>query len=441
MIRNTGKPDRSAPRAGTRIPRPADTLNDDTHKPPAKRIAVLLPSLAGGGAERSMLNLMDAFLRQGREVDLLLFRREGAYLKSVPAGARVMEIAAGSALRGRWLAARADPSSIGRLLKPVLLPRKADGNLRYVGGLARYLRAHPPDVLLSAMTYTNLVALWARSLARVPVPVVVSERISLSHHIQSRSSKNAWRWRDLLPVVGHAYASADGVVAVSNGVASDLAANTRLERSAIRTIYNPVVDDSLAELAAEPLDHPWFGPDAPPVVLAVGRLIPQKDFPTLLRAFAILSARHRVRLVILGEGRLRPELEALAAEPGIESHLELPGFVESPFRYMSRAAVLALSSIYEGLPGVLIQALACGCPVVSTDCPGGSAEILEDGQVGPLVPMQNVQALADALHSALVDPPSGQHLKQGAARFSVQQSSRDYLDCLDDIVSAKQNSA
>jgi glycosyltransferase involved in cell wall biosynthesis len=416
-------------------------LNDDTHRSIAKRIAVLLPSLAGGGAERSMLNLIGSFLRNGREVDLLLFRLEGPYLKSVPAGVRVTEIAAGSALRGRWLAARADPSGIGRLLKPVLLPRKADGNLRYVGGLADYLREHQPDVLLSAMTYTNLVALWARNLARVPVPVVVSERISLSHHAQSRSSKNAWRWRHLLPAVDHAYASADGIVAVSNSVARDLAAHTQLEPSAIRTIYNPVVDDSLAELAAEPLDHPWFRADAPPVVLAVGRLIPQKDFPTLLRAFAILSARRRARLVILGEGRLRPELEALARELGIESHLELPGFVENPFRYMSRAAVLALPSIYEGLPGVLIQAMACGCPVVSTDCPGGSSEILDDGQVGPLVPMQNAQTLADALHSALDDPPSGQYLKERAARFSVQQSSRDYLDCLDDIVSAKQNNA
>lgn len=402
---------------------------------------MLLPSLAGGGAERSMLTLIGSFLRHGRDVDLLLFRREGPYLKSVPAGTRVTEIAAGSALRGRWLAARADPSGIRRLLQPVLLPRKADGALRYVGGLARHLRAHQPDVLLSAMTYTNLVALWARSLARVPVSVVVSERISLSHHIQSRSSKNAWRWRHLLPAVGHAYGSADGVVAVSNSVASDLAANTPLEPSAIRIIYNPVVDDRLAEWAAEPLDHPWFGPDAPPVVLAVGRLIPQKDFPTLLRAFAILSARRRARLVILGEGRLRPELEALAAELGIEAHLELPGFVENPFRYMSRAAVLALSSIYEGLPGVLIQALACGCPVVSTDCPGGSAEILDDGRLGPLVPMHNAQALADALDRTLDDPPSGQYLKERAARFSVQRSSRDYLDCLDDIVSAKQNDA
>lgn len=407
----------------------------------AKRIAVLLPSLAGGGAERSMLNLIGVFLQQGREVDLLLFRREGQYLDSVPDGARVIELAAGSALRGRWLAVQADPSGIGALLRPVLLARKTDGDLRHIASLARYLREQPPDVLLSAMTYTNLVALWARSLARVPVPVVISERISLSHHIESKSAKNAWRWRHLLPAVSHTYASADGIVVVSNSVADDLAANTRLERSAIRTIYNPVVDGKLRAMAAEPLDHPWFGPDAPPVVLGVGRLIPQKDFPTLLRAFAILSARCRARLVILGEGRLRTELESLARELGVESHLDLPGFAENPYRYMSRAGVFALSSIYEGLPGVLIQALACACPVVSTDCPGGSAEILDGGRVGRLVPMQDAAALADALHDTLNDPPSAQDLEERATCFSVQHTSAEYLDYLDEIVAAKQNSA
>jgi len=415
-------------------------LNKNTRNSVAKRIAVLLPSLAGGGAERSMLNLIGVFLRQGRNVDLLLFRREGPYLNSVPDGARIIELAAGSALRGRWLAARADPSGIGSLIRPVLLTRKTDGDLRHIASLAGYLREHPPDVLLSAMTYTNLVALWARSLAGARVPVVISERISLSHHIESKSAKNAWRWRHLLPAVSHAYASADGIVVVSNSVADDLAANTHLTRSAIRTIYNPVVDETLHEMAAEALDHPWFQPDAPPVVLGVGRLIPQKDFATLLRAFAILNARRRTRLVILGEGRLRPALESLARELGIEDHVDFPGFAENPYRYMSRAAVFALSSIYEGLPGVLIQALACGCPVVSTDCPGGSAEILHGGQVGRLVPMQDAEALADALDNTLAEPASGHDLRERAARFSVQHISREYLDYLDDIVLAKQNS-
>ena len=214
----------------------------------------------------------------------------------------------------------------------------------------------------------------------------------------------------------------------------------RGNRSAIRTIYNPVVDEKLREMAAEALDHPWFQPGAPSVVLGVGRLILQKDFATLLRAFAILNARRRARLVILGEGRLRPALESLARELGVEDHVALPGFAENPYRYMSRAAVFALSSIYEGLPGVLIQALACGCPVVSTDCPGGSAEILHGGQVGRLVPMQDAEALADALDNTLAESASAHDLRERAARFSVQHISREYLDYLDDIVSAKQNS-
>lgn len=403
----------------------------------ARRIAILLPSLAGGGAERSMLNLAGEFLARGREVDLLLFRREGPYLADVPDGCRVVEIPPGPGLGGRWLAAMADPSGIASLLKPVLLARKTDGDLRHLAALRRYLAESPPDALLSAMTYTNLVALWARDLSGAPVPVVVSERISLSHHLASKSSKPAWRWQHLLPVVGHAYARADAIVTVSDSVADDLVAAAGLERNSVQTIYNPVVDAGLAPLAAEPLDHPWFQPGERPVVLGVGRLIEQKDFATLLRAFAILCGRRAARLVILGEGRLRPALEALVRELGIENYVDLPGFAENPYRYMARAGVFALSSIYEGLPGVLIQALACECPVVSTDCPGGSKEILKDGRIGRLVPIQDPEALAQALYATLAEPPPAPSLKERAVDFSVQRAGQLYLDCLDHAASAR----
>jgi glycosyltransferase involved in cell wall biosynthesis len=318
----------------------------------------------------------------------------------------------------------------------VLIARKTDGDLRHLRALRDYLRDSPPDVLLSAMTYTNLVALWARQLAGSQVPVVVSERISLSHHIESKLAKPAWRWEYLLPVVSQAYAKADGLVTVSDSVAEDLARSAGLERDHIRTIYNPVVDDALLAMAGEPLEHPWFAAGERPVVLGVGRLIEQKDFPTLLRAFALLCQRRTARLMILGEGRLRPELEALARKLGIDNYVQLPGFAENPYRYMARAGVFALSSIYEGLPGVLIQALACGCPVVSTDCPGGSAEILDGGRVGSLVPMRDPQALADALHATLTQPRPAQVLTDRAKDFSVASAGRNYLDYLDAVVKA-----
>lgn len=412
-------------------------MKQDIDQGMARRIAILLPSLAGGGAERSMLNLAGEFLAQGREVDLLLFRREGPYLADVPARCRVIELPAGAGLSGRLLAAKADPSGIVSLLRPVLFAAKTDGDLRHVAALRDYLRESPPDVLLSAMTYTNLVALWARNLAGTSVPVVVSERISLSHHLASKNVKPAWRWRHLLPAVRHAYSRADGILTVSESVTNDLVASTGLSRDLVQTVYNPVVSAELEAMAAEPLDHPWFAPGERPVVLGVGRLIDQKDFSTLLRAFAILAGQRAARLVILGDGRLRPQLEALARELEIEAYVDLPGFAENPYRYMARAGVFALSSIYEGLPGVLIQALACGCPVVSTDCPGGSAEILQGGQVGRLVPMSDPDALADALKATLAEPPAPEDLRASAAEFSVQRAGQRYLACLDGVVASR----
>jgi len=385
-----------------------------------------------------MLHLVQSFHERGRIVDLLVFRHEGAYLNQVPSAAGVTVLEPSSGLRGRLSALQADPAGIPALLRPVLLPIKPDANIRHIGSLAGYLKDRRPDVLLSALTYTNLAALWARRLAGVCTSVIVSERIALSTHIGSDGRSRHWRWRFLLPVVSRVYRMADGIVAVSDSVASDLAENTHISRKAISTIYNPVVDAKLSELAGETLDHPWFAQGQPPVILGAGRLIPQKDFATLLKAFAVLRSKRDVRLVILGEGKLRPTLEALADKLGIAADVRLPGFAENPYNYMANSAVFALTSLYEGLPGVLIQALACGCPVVSTDCPGGSAEILDGGRYGKLVPVGGVGELAAALEAALDSPPDKHALKLRAAEFSVENAADRYLDYMDSITSRKQ---
>ena len=411
-------------------------MNNSSGISGAKHIAVLLPSLAGGGAERSMLHLVRSFLEQGRKVDLLLCRAKGPLLDKVPTAARLVTLKPTSGLRGRLMAALADPSGIWSLLRPVLLPVKTDADIRHIAALRNYLKEAQPDVVLSALTYTNLIALWAKQLARTSVPVVVSERIALSVHMKNEAGQRGWRWRYIyiLPAVSHAYRRPDGIVTVSDNVASDLCKSTNISREAIKTIYNPVVDKSLHELADKPLDHPWFRPDAAPLILAAGRLISQKDFPTLIRAFAMLRSKRQARLIILGEGRQRPELESLAKTLGVESDVELPGFVDNPYQYMSRASVFALTSLYEGLPGVLIQALACGCPVVSTDCPGGSAEILEHGRYGRLVPVKDREALADAINSILDETSNRDELKKRASLFSVDYAAKQYLDYLDNIV-------
>jgi glycosyltransferase involved in cell wall biosynthesis len=240
-------------------------------------------------------------------------------------------------------------------------------------------------------------------------------------------------------VVNRTYPGADAVITVSSDVREDLVTAIGLKRSSVTTIHNPVVDDGLRARAQQALQHPWFTSDAVPVILAVGRLTEQKDFATLLRAFKQVHAQRKARLLILGEGKLRKDLEDLANTLGIQEDVAMPGFVENPFHYMARASVLALSSQYEGLPGVLIQALACGCPVVSTDCPGGSREILEDGKIGTLVAVGDADGMALAILSQLDNPTSKDVLLRRAEDFSVEGGVSNYLALLDAVVASAAN--
>jgi glycosyltransferase involved in cell wall biosynthesis len=226
------------------------------------------------------------------------------------------------------------------------------------------------------------------------------------------------------------YPWADAVIAVSDGVAEQVASLTGMPRERITTIYNPVVTPELLWRSREPVDHPWLAPGQPPVVLGVGKLKIQKGFRTLIRAFARVRAARPARLVILGEGARRRTLEALVDELGLREDVALPGYVENPWAWMSRASVFALSSRWEGLPGALIEAMACGCPVVSTDCPSGPAEILEGGVYGPLVPVGDAGALARAILELLDAPPDPARLRARAAAFCVDPALERYLEVL-----------
>lgn len=404
-------------------------LKDNLGGRAAKHIALFIPSLAGGGVARSMLNLAKAFSERGHRVDLVLRQVAGPYLDQVPATVNVVGLKASPGWLGRVRALSAEYNDFGALLLPVLLAYKPSRTLRYLPDLARYLQHEKPAALLSALTYPNLAALWARRLAGVPARVVISERISLSRVIHSSKK---WKWRFLPSVICRIYPWADAIVAVSKGVADDLALTAGLPRQRITTIYNPVVTPELLLKAHAPLDHFWFAPGSPPVLLGAGRLHYQKDFPTLLKAFARVRAVREVRLIILGEGKERAGLQALAQQLGVAADVALPGFVENPFGYMARAAVFVLSSAYEGLPAVLIQALACGCPVVSTDCPSGPAEILQGGVYGPLVPVGDDAELAKAILSVLETPPDPERLRARAALFSMDHAADRYLQVLFD---------
>jgi glycosyltransferase involved in cell wall biosynthesis len=400
----------------------------------SRRIALLLPNLAGGGAEACMLRTAEALLRRGFTIDLVLCERTGPLLAEVPAGARVIELPRVPMPVARALALAADPAGLRSMLAPVLLAWRPAKHLPHLPGLVRYLRAERPDALFAAMSVPNLLAVWARRLAGVPTRVLVSEHNTLSAMI---GGSRRWRDRYLPRLIGRAYGQADGIVTVSNGVADDLARQSGLPRARIVTVYNPVVTPELAAMASQPVPHRWFLPAAPPVVLGVGSLSARKDFLTLVRAFASLRAGRDCRLVILGEAaspkkteEQRAALMGLAASLGVAADVDLPGFVANPFAYLARASVFVLSSAFEGLPSVLIEALACGCPVVSTDCPSGPAEILANGRFGALVPVGDDGAMAVAIAATLDRPIAAATLRERAAMFSVDRAVDRYVDLM-----------
>jgi glycosyltransferase involved in cell wall biosynthesis len=263
--------------------------------------------------------------------------------------------------------------------------------------LARLLRREQPDILFSPGG-TNVAAVIARALAGVETWVVLSERNILAHSGLTPKRRLMIALQRLL------YPRADCLTAVSQGVKADMVEKLGLAAESIQVVYNPIVDDDLPALAGEPVDHPWFVEDVP-VILGAGRLVPQKNFQMLIRAFAEVRARRPARLVILGEGPLRAELAALAERLNVAGDVWLAGFDKNPFKYMSKADIFVLSSLHEGLPGVLIQAMACGTAVISTDCPFGPDEIItEPGQNGILISTQDENSLVQSLIDLLDKP-------------------------------------
>ncbi|HSF61932.1 MAG TPA: glycosyltransferase [Gaiellaceae bacterium] len=358
------------------------------------KIAIFAPSMAGGGAERGAVKLAEGLVRRGFDVDLVLATAEGPRLGEIPSEVRVVD------LGGR------------RVLGS--LPR-----------LTRYLRREKPRGLASVLDHANVVALWARKLAGYSGRVVVIEQNTLSEAARNGKSR---RDRMMPRLARRFYPWADYVVGVSEGVSEDLAQFVSLPAEKLRVIPNPIVAPEIEELARAPVDHAWIDGSAP-VLVAAGRLRAQKDFPTLLRAFSLVRAKRPVRLLILGEGPERERLETLTRELELTSDVSLPGATTNPYAYMARATAFVLSSRWEGLPTVLIEAMSCGAPVVATDCPSGPREILADGRYGALVPVGDVQALAaameDALDGKLAPPPV-----ESWRRYSIDAVVDEYIPLL-----------
>lgn len=355
-------------------------------------LAIFIPSMCVGGTEKAMLNLATDLSRRGHRVDMVLARAEGAYVDELPATVRIVNL---------------DSSRV----------------LTSLPALVNYLRTHSPEVMLSALTHANLVAVWARRLSGARTRLVVSERSTLSI---AAPLANALLGH-IFPVLARRfYPWADRVVAVSNGVAADLIERIGIPVEKVSVIDNPVITPEFDRKMHGSVKHPWFGVDGSPVVLATGRLTREKDYPTLLRAFKTVIQSSNARLVILGEGEERTSLEGLVRELYLQDVVSLPGYTKNPYPYMAQADVFVLSSQLEGLPAVLIEALACGTPVVSTDCPSGAREILNDGEYGVLVPVGDSDRLASAIAKALRNGHS--HMPASAlSRFELNHAVDSYI--------------
>ncbi len=368
------------------------------------RIAFILPDLRGGGAEKSVCDLLATLCQRetGMEFDLVLVKAMGVFLGEVPASVRVVDLN-----RKRSLAA--------------LLP------------LVRYLRTNRPAVLVAHLPHINLLAAIAIRLAGTNTPVIVVEHGILPSGEDFRDmaggrfpGKEWWvRWgrRRLYPSVA-------AIVAVAKSTAMNVAGQLGVSEKRVTCIYNPVVTESLLAKAGRRVFHPWLENKEIPVFLGVGRLVKEKDFVTLIAAFAELRRIRPARLIILGEGEERAELERIILQLGIGEDVDMPGFVENPYSYMASVDAFVLSSVREGLANVLIEAMACGCPVIATDCPGGPGEILQDGEFGVLVPVGNKEAMMRAMMKTLDTVIDESRLKERAAFFSPERAADAWLSLL-----------
>lgn len=360
------------------------------------RLAVILPTLGGGGMERMRLNMIRIWLRHGFEVDLVVSRREGALLDLVPPSVQVFEIAARHPLLFPW-------------------------------GLWRYIQLRKPTHLLSAGTDVNALTLLVTKCFWIKTPIAISFHIHLSQELSIQSRSQRLKTRCFIHLLRGLLARDTRIIAVSQGVADDLSRQLGLSDLRPEVIYNPTVTEETYELmnmhlAEQPIasGFPW--------ILYVGRLVYAKGVDILLDAFDIVSRETNTHLVLLGDGPLKNELTSQIELRGLTERVHLKGFISNPLPWMRECDVLTLPSRNEGLPNVLIEALACGAQIVSTDCPSGPSEILAEGKYGQLVPMEDSRALASALLNCLsgkVHFPKNV-LKERAQQFSAELAATHY---------------
>jgi len=362
-----------------------------------QKLALFIADLGGGGAERVFVNLAKALSHRGHPVDLVVGTLAGAaYLDELPRGVRLVNLQ---------------------------VSRMAFGG----PSLIRYIRRERPFAVLATRVHSSCLAVLARQLSGVRTRVIVRESNMVGLGLQAMMPL---RRRAFSLAIRYCYPRADHVIAVSRGVADELNGQFGVIWDKLSVVYSPIISEALLNRALEPLNHEWFQEGQPPVILSVGRLTAQKDQQTLIRAFALVRKNVAARLLILGEGENRAELETLVLELGLAPNVSLLGFHANPFAFMARARLFVLPSAWEGLPGTLIQAMACGCPVVSTDCPSGPREILLGGRLGRLVPVGDPTNMARAILESLSNGRKAPCSPEDLLPYTVEYSTRQYLRIL-----------
>lgn len=364
-----------------------------------KRIAIFTYFMQGGGLERVLLNLMQGFIARDYEVDLLLSVAEGPFMKLIPDGVRVINIDT---------------------------PRIRTN----ITSLIQYLRREKPEILYCAESDRGFEGVVAGLLS------LTRTRVMIGMHTVEASERPAnmgKRDKQYLQAQRLVCRLASKVIPVSHGLVDEIAEDLHIPKRKMHVIHNPIVNEQMKQEMQEPVEHPWLQQKTMPVVLAVGRLSHVKGFDVLIKAFKHVTSQMEARLIILGEPAFYESEQgeihtSLVRELGLEDYVDLPGFADNPYAYMKNADLFVSSSRYEGFGNVIVEALACGCPVVSTDCPTGPIEILQNGEYGTLVPVDDAEALGQAIVEALHQAHDISKLEKRATDFSVDKIIEEYVE-------------
>ena len=366
------------------------------------KIALFIPNLEGGGAERATVVLANQLIKQGYSVDIILVRKSGPFVKKISKEVKLVVLS----------------DKIFFYCKPVYA-------LSAFYGLYKYIKRNKPSHLISSLTGANITTLLIKKIFNINTKVIIVEHNTLLN-INSKGKTYYYFMKWLYP-------TSDKIITVSKGIFDDIHKKLGITDDKICVINNPHDIDKIREMGKSCINHEWFFDKNIPIILGIGRLCPQKDFSTLIKAAAIVRKKMRIRVIILGEGDELHNLKTLCNKLNIIDDVYFAGFVENPFAYLKQSSLYVLSSRWEGLPNSIIESLIVGTPVVATDCHSGPSEILQNGKYGKLVPVNDPTSLANAILEQIETFPDRKNLMKRAEIYSPENISRNYIELLESL--------